>query len=92
MYQAIELAKTLRPIVDNPKAKGMEKDKKANKAKQKDNKKEKEQPPLYDYHDGSVHDSSLRKHIERGYEQFKVLSRGLYILKTTRIDSRGTCR
>ena len=71
MYQAIELAKTPRSVtVDNAKGKGSEKGK--TKAKQKVDKKEKQQPPLYDYHDASIHDSSLRRHIQRGYEQFKA--------------------
>ncbi|KAI0077703.1 hypothetical protein K474DRAFT_1661283 [Panus rudis PR-1116 ss-1] len=61
IHACIELAKTPRTIVNKSKGKG----------------KNKEPPPkqetVYDYHDGSIHDNALRKHILRGYEQFKLV-------------------
>ena len=55
-------------------AKGKEQEKTKAKSKNKDKEKAKEDaiPPVYDYHDGSVHDSALRAYLLRGYEQFKV--------------------
>ena len=31
--------------------------------------------PNYDYHEGSIHDVSLRQDVSRGYERFKVCRR-----------------
>ena len=61
--QAVELAKSPRPVADKGKGKQSSKDK----AKEKER-----EPPAYEYHDGSLHDSALRTHIQRGYEKFKV--------------------
>lgn len=69
MCQAVEIGKS--PKVT---AKGKEKERMKAKTKNKDKGKVKEDPlpSVYDYHDGSVHDSALRAYLLRGYEQFKV--------------------
>jgi hypothetical protein len=58
--------------VDTAKSKGKSKDGAKAKDRVKDKGKAKEEPPVYDYHDGSVHDSALCAHLKRGYEMFKV--------------------
>ena len=58
--------------MDIAKSKGKSKDGTKAKVRVKDKGKAKEEPPVYDYHDGSVHDSALCAHLKRGYEMFKV--------------------
>lgn len=67
MCQAVEIGKSPKVA-----AKGKEKEKTKAKSKDKGKAKEDALPPIYDYHDGSVHDSALRAYLLRGYEQFKV--------------------
>ncbi|KAH7890743.1 hypothetical protein F5I97DRAFT_1974491 [Phlebopus sp. FC_14] len=64
IHAAIELANTPR---SPPKSKGKSKGK--GKAKEADNQ---EQQSLPEYHDGSLHDTAVRAHLWRGYEQFKL--------------------
>ena len=56
--QCVELPKTPRQPVKSP-----SKGKKSEPAKQE---------PIFDYHEGSVHDLSLKAHLQRAYELFKV--------------------
>jgi len=58
--------------VDTAKSKGKSKDGVKAKDRVKYKGKAKEEPPVYDYHDGSVHDSALCAHLKQGYEMFKV--------------------
>ena len=62
--QAVELAKTQRAPAAQPKTR----DKGKGKAKEEDQ----SQVLQLEYHDGSLHDSAIRAHLLRGYEQFKV--------------------
>ncbi|KAF8906236.1 hypothetical protein CPB84DRAFT_1813866 [Gymnopilus junonius] len=48
------------------------KNKSKSESKPTDKGKEKETSPVYEYDDGSVHDSALRAHILQGYERFKL--------------------
>lgn len=64
IVQAIELAKTPRAATVNPKTRDK------GKGKAKDG--EPSQAPQLEYHDGTLHDSAIRAHLMRGYEQFKV--------------------
>ncbi|KIJ65707.1 hypothetical protein HYDPIDRAFT_88594 [Hydnomerulius pinastri MD-312] len=64
IHAAIELAKSPRP----PPPKVKPKDKGKGKAKETD---QDQQPPL-EYHDGSLHDTAIRAHLLRGYDQFKL--------------------
>ncbi|KAG8220920.1 hypothetical protein J3R82DRAFT_2424 [Butyriboletus roseoflavus] len=61
---AVELAKTSRAPIVKPKTR----DKGRGKAKEE----EESQVPQFDYHDGTLHDSAIRGHLMRGYEQFKL--------------------
>ena len=54
----MELPKTLRQPIKSP-----SKGKKSEPVKQE---------PLFDYHEGLVHDTALRAHFQRAYETFKV--------------------
>ncbi|KAH0836641.1 hypothetical protein J3R83DRAFT_8359 [Lanmaoa asiatica] len=65
MHMAIELAKTPRAPVVQPKTR----DKGRGKAKEE----EPSQVPQLEYHDGTLHDSAIRAHLMRGYEQFKLI-------------------
>ncbi|KAF8449051.1 hypothetical protein L210DRAFT_3640648 [Boletus edulis BED1] len=64
MHVAIELAKTPRAPAVKPKTR----DKGKGKAKEE----ESSQLPQLEYHDGTLHDTALRAHLLRGYEQFKL--------------------
>lgn len=64
VVQAIELAKTPRAPTVNSKTRDK------GKGKAKDG--EPTQAPQLEYHDGTLHDSAIRAHLMRGYEQFKV--------------------
>lgn len=64
IIQAIELAKTPRAPTVKPKTR----DKGRGKAKEE----EQSQELQFEYHDGTLHDSAIRAHLMRGYEQFKV--------------------
>ncbi|KAA1470309.1 hypothetical protein DENSPDRAFT_858370 [Dentipellis sp. KUC8613] len=81
IHACVELAKTPRRAVSK-KGKGREREKGRGKEKEKDaakggdKGKAKAKTPeevVYDYHDGSVQDASLRSQIMRGYEQFKLI-------------------
>ncbi|CAL1715011.1 unnamed protein product [Somion occarium] len=63
MHACLELARTPRPVITKGKDKG--------KSKIKDPVPSKPET-VYDYHDGSLHDLALRKHLLRGYELFKL--------------------
>ncbi|OBZ73855.1 Vacuolar fusion protein CCZ1 [Grifola frondosa] len=67
IHACVEVAKTPRPAVT--KGKGKE----TAKGKAKDKNMPIRQEVIYDYHDGSVHDVSLRAQIQRSYEQFKLI-------------------
>ncbi len=55
------------------KGKGKSNDKGKNNIKGKEKGKGKEEDPLvYDYEEGSVHDGALKEDLMRGYERFKV--------------------
>ena len=57
--QCVELPKTPRQQIKSPsKGKKLEPPK---------------QEPLFDYHEGLVHDIALKAHLQRAYELFKVL-------------------
>lgn len=69
IIQAVELAKTPRAPIVKPKTR----DKGRGKAKEE----EQSQVPQFEYYDGTMHDSAMRAHLIRGYEQFKVRFRVL---------------
>ncbi|KAH9940920.1 uncharacterized protein BXZ73DRAFT_88593 [Epithele typhae] len=68
MHACYEVAKTPRPLPTSAKIKDSSKGKA--KAKEPDSSRPN---VLYDYHDGSLHDVALRSHLQRGYEDFKLL-------------------
>lgn len=57
-HQCVELPKTPRQLIKSP-----SKGKKTEAVKQE---------PLFDYHEGLVHDVALKAHLQRAYELFKV--------------------
>ncbi|KAI0065547.1 hypothetical protein BV25DRAFT_1880490 [Artomyces pyxidatus] len=68
IHACLELAKSPSQAVPS-RGKGKQRGKEKEKDKAKDN----EGDPGYDYHDGSVHDMSVRAQLLRGYEEFKLL-------------------
>ncbi|KDR80671.1 hypothetical protein GALMADRAFT_91189 [Galerina marginata CBS 339.88] len=66
IHAGVEVAKV--PRAADPKSNAKTKGKPTTKGKEK----EKETGPIYDYEEGSVHDSALRAHILKGYERFKL--------------------
>lgn len=70
--QCVELAKSPRVVQDKGKSRSKGKEKAKGTDKEKDKSKDVREGPVYDYEDGSVHDSALKEDIMRGYERFKV--------------------
>ncbi|KAG9312964.1 hypothetical protein JVU11DRAFT_6400 [Chiua virens] len=64
MHVAVELARTPHMPAVKPGAR--------DKGKGKAQEEQPSQVSLLDYHDGTLHDSAIRTHLMRGYEQFKL--------------------
>jgi len=65
IHAAVDLAKS-------PRATSRTSNAKAKSKKGKEPERDIPEQPVFDFHDGSLHDLALREHLLRGYEQFKI--------------------